>query len=886
MVKARISEDKKVLLVFDTVQSKEWLTAGRVTSTGITPIVKQLIAAGVQLSSISIVCLSDAQVKPKAADFKVKQDYIKELLETFAFNVCVPIGAVATEKLLGFKGASKYFGKPMYSETIKDLKIIPCPNPAAAKHVPAVAQQVTDAIAVVAENQDFREIREAEKAELRYTVVDTIGKFNDFISLYASPKVTAFAYDTETSGFGFNTDELLTIQFSHKETCSHLIPTPFYEGIWTHDEWAYIMVRLQLLFADERKTVIGHNIKFDNKFIYNWLKIPVRKNNVFDTMIASFLCDENTPNGLKDLACKHTDLGDYEFELDKWKKVYCKTNKVKVKDFSYKFIPLDILTYYAQADADVTFRLYNYFKEQLVVEEQTEVFDMVMRFQYLLTKMEITGSPTDVEYAKTYLIDVDKQIEELSAELGKVESVLKAEEIINSSKKKPKPFNFNSVPQKRILFFDVLKLRFAYFSKVKSDIKTFTLSKKMNLARKLYKEMQGADHPDSYLSSPEIDRILRLKASTDKRSLAVWLSETEDPEVKSLIELLKRYSELVKIRKTYIFSIIEQSVDGWIHPTFNVIGARSGRLSCKNPNYQNIPAHSDEAKKVKRITKAPEGWVLVGADLSAAEMRWVTIASGDTKMAAIFNSGVDSHGAIAKEIFDLDCEPNEVKDQYPLERQISKACQFLSIYGGKADALAATAGISVEKAEEILNDYFEKYTGIAEFIERTAAFIKIHGYSKSLLGRKNRQPAVTSILKRSEESLSREDIQEIEKGLRVGINATIQSVSSDGMLIAACNLQDEIEANDLPMKIINVIHDAIYCVVREDFMIQGRDIILKHLTSLPEKLIDPFTGALIVPPISMGAEAEHGPSWDKFSSDFGVFMPVDDEDEEEDEEDD
>ncbi len=883
MIKARITQESKILFVFDKAQSKTWLQQERVSSDGIMPFLKTMKEQGLDVSELSFLNLADTVDKPKAADYKAKAEYVKEVLDTYAFNVVVPIGAEATEKVLGFKGASKYFGKAMLSETYKDQKVIPCPNPAAALYNPAVTDQVNVALAEVLANKDFSEVKEADKRKQTYLVIDTLDKFKEFMTEFMKEDVKAFAYDTETTGFRFNVDELLTIQFSHKETYSYLLPCPFY-NIWKHDEWAYITAELQRLFSDESKTVIGHNLKFDNLFLYHHLNIPVRKRNIFDTMIAHFLIDETTPHGLKELACQFTDLGDYEFELDKWKKMYCKANKVKVGDFSYKYIPIDILSYYALCDSDVTLRLYNIFKDKLVEEEQERVMDMVMRFQYLLSRMEINGSPVDVDYAKEYLVKIDAQIADLLKELQNVPFVKDAEAINNFDKKKPEPFNFNSVNQKRVLFYDVLKCRFAYFSKVKQDLKTMSYQKQQSLAKKCYKQALGKDWPTKEITISDMDKCFRMKGAVDKRSLKVWYEETDRQEVKDFIDTIRRYSELVKIRNTYVFSVLEKTVDGRIHPKFNVIGARSGRLSSSDPNYQNIPAHSDEAKKVKRITKAPEGWVLSGTDLSAAEMRYTVVASGDEKMAEVFNSGLDSHGSVAKDIFNLPCEINEVKKLYDKERQIAKSCAFLSIYGGQASALAATAGITETRAEEILSNYFNTYIGIGDFLEKTKDYIRIHGYSKSMLGRKNRHPNVPILNGKIGQDLTQEELQEMEKGIRVGVNATIQSVSSDGMLFAVCGIQDEIDELQLPMQIINVIHDAVYVLIREDFVQEGQAIIIKHLTKWPEGLICPFTGKEIIPQIEMCAEGEIGYSWDSLSEDFGLKDGlVEDEDDEEEE---
>lgn len=883
MIKARIAEENKICLVFDTVQHPSWKATGKINGDGINELLKGFAKLGVGVGTISAICLTDADTKPKATDFKVKQDYVNEFFDTYAFNVVIPVGAGATEKILGYKGASKYFGKLMKSDVYPGMKVLPCPNPAAAKYDPRVTELVTTTLQTAAGTMDSPDFPAVERREQHYFVLDTMPKFQAFLKAFMAEDVKAFAFDTETTGFGFNRSELLTIQFSHKETYSYLLPTNYY-GIWSAEEWEDIKTGLQTLFADESKTVIAHNLKFDALFIEHHLGIKLRKRNTFDTMIAHFLCDETSAHGLKELACQFTDLGDYEFELEKWKKDYCKRTKTKVGDFSYDLIPFEVLTYYAQADADVTMRLYNIFTEWLIREEQVEVFNMVMRFQYLLSVMERNGSPVDVAYATEYLAKLDPQIAELKQQLATLPCVAAAEEVLNAGVKKPKAFNFNSTNQKRTLFYDILGQRFAFFPKVKNDIRTMTPRRREALAKKLYKEVNNKEYPkDKDFTGKDFNTCFRPKGAVDKRSLDLWFKETDNEEVKELIGLLKRYSELVKIRNTYVASVLEKTVNGRIHPKFNVIGARSGRLSSSDPNYQNIPAHSDEAKKVKRITKAPEGWTLSGSDLSAAEMRWVTVASGDEKMAAIFNSGVDSHGAIAKEIFDLQCHPNEVKDLHKPERQIAKACQFLSIYGGQADALAATAGITTERAQEILDAYFEKYTGIAEYIDRTKAYIEANGYSKSLLGRKNRHPHAPALASKVGNGLTNMEHMDLEKALRVGVNATIQSVSSDGMLMAACAIQDEIEERDLPMQIINVIHDAIYVLIRNDFLEEGNAVILKYLTQWPNKLVCPFTGKAIVPPIPMVADSEVGESWDALKE-LEVFHAEDEDDEEEEEE--
>ncbi len=235
MIEARIAEQNSICLVFDTAQDKAWETQQRISAAGIKDILMYFKQADIEFDEISAVCLADVRIKPKAADFKSKAPFIAELFQTYAFNVVVPVGAVATEKILGFKGASKYFGKVLTSESYEGMKVIPCPNPAAAKYNPAVIELVAETLQTISKNKDFPEIIEEERREQKYFTIDTIPKFRKFLQEFK--KAEAVAFDTETTGLDFNRDEILTIQFSHKETYAYLIPTNVkYGTIWPPDE--------------------------------------------------------------------------------------------------------------------------------------------------------------------------------------------------------------------------------------------------------------------------------------------------------------------------------------------------------------------------------------------------------------------------------------------------------------------------------------------------------------------------------------------------------------------------------------------------------------------------------------------------------------------------
>lgn len=875
MVKARIAVNKKVLMVFDTLQHKMWELEERVSQKGIEVLLKRFIEAGVSFDDVSAVALTDVYDKPKASDYKYKAPYIEELIETHNYNVIIPIGAGAFEKMTGIKGAAKYAGKTLISEKFPGQKVLACPSPAQAKYDPGVHQIIAQVVRKAAIEKEYPEIREGDKLPTHYSILDTMPKVEAFFQHFLSEEVPYFAYDLETTGLYFNIDEITTIQFSHKPGYSYLIPAltkgdyPAAPNIWSPAEWEHIISLLWKLFADPGKVIIGHNKKFDDKFIYHHWGIPLQKGRSWDTMIASFLCDENTPNGLKELTCQLTDMGDYELPLEKFKDAYCKEHKLKKKEFSYALVPFEILSQYALCDTDATIRLYLHYLEELKKEEQEHTFGLLMRITWLLTRFELNGWPVNVPYGMELKKKMTLEIAELQEELMKSKFVHQATRILGSAKldklnskrksrlkelKEPFEFNLGSTAQKRVLFFDVMKL-------------------------------------------PVVKRTKKGKGdpATDKESVSIWMRT--QPQHREFLQQLQHYSEMCKFLSTYVMGILNKTVNGRVHGVYNACGAKTGRTSSRDPNLQNLPARGDErkmklVKAIKKMFEAPEGYLMLGADLSAIEMVWAAIVSGDEKLIEIFRQGIDIHGAIAIELFDyIKCHPNEVKKLYEFERNsVSKTVQFLSIYGGGADALARKVNDSIaerqemakakgevlelqeytkDMAQEILDNYFHKYQGVDRYIKDTTLQALQQGYVTSFFGYRRRIPAVNS----TDEGVK-------AQAVRQATNATIQNPASVGLLLSLCNLQEEIDAKVEAGEwaaddylLTGPIHDAAYQQVRSGLIIEARDLLLSHMTTPPMENC----------PVPIRAEAEWGKTWADFTTDFGsALVDAEEEDDEED----
>lgn len=563
MIQAKIAKNPKILVVFDKAQSQRWVNDQAIGLFGIEAFLHKFKDAGIDIvNDVSAICLSDS-LNPKASDYKEKEEYVAEVISTYAFNLVIPVGAAAFEKLMGYKGIEKFFEKiiecPKYN-----CKVLPCPLPSMIKFKPEIVGILANTAKLAKSEMETANFVLESKLATHYHIIDNINKFDTFMGVFST--VPAFAFDLETTGFQHNKDEILTAQFTHKEGYSYLIPTDFYNsriegGFWTDDEWGYITGKLKELFVRPDVIVIGHNVKFDLKFINFWWGIPVPKaRNINDTLAMAFLIDENTPNDLKYQACVNTDLGDYERELDDWKRGYVKKNKLKMGDFSYKYIPFGILTKYALTDTDATYRLWLQFKELLVKEGQHKPFEMLMRFTYTTCRMELNGWPVDIPYAETYLEELNKKIEASGRDLltypdvRTARNILEVEELnkVNAKRKNrlsvlPKPFDFNlnSNNHKRVLFFMVMGLPVVKYTKARDA------------------------------------NNKRTTPSTDKECIEKW--SFDHPKVAPLLDALKTYNELCKMRTTYVESIIQKSVDGRIYPTYNVCGAKTGRLSSKNP---------------------------------------------------------------------------------------------------------------------------------------------------------------------------------------------------------------------------------------------------------------------------------------------------------------
>jgi DNA polymerase I-like protein with 3'-5' exonuclease and polymerase domains len=556
------------------------------------------------------------------------------------------------------------------------------------------------------------------------------------------------ALDTETTALYPRDGYVLGLSMTHKPKHGRYILTDV-----LGDEAMQLLEQIIAKFD-----IVFHNLKFDYKMLNYHLGLKFDRQRVHDTMIMHYILDENDSHGLKPLALKYTDFGDYDSELDDFKKEYCAKHGLLQDEFTYDLIPFDIISNYAAIDTAVTYELYAKFKPIISKNQKLDWLykNLMMPGILFLMDMEEVGIPMDIgrlTAANNYL---EQEIIEARKEIFEFEAVKNYEADSKSV------FNPGSVMQLRKVLFDYAGL------------------------------------------SPTGKMTKAGAISTD----AEVLNELADQH--PLPKAILKVRQLTKIHSSYIVKILpELDRDQRIRTNFNLTFTTSGRLSSSGKfNAQQIPRDS---YYVKGAIKAPAGYKIVSQDLTTAEMYYAAVVSGDTELMKVFSTGGDFHSTIAKMVFNLPCEVDLVKKLYGSMRQSAKAISFGILYGSGAakvsESVTKATGeyYPVEQAREDIKSYFSRFSKLKKWLDSRKDFISANGYTYSFFGRKRRLPNVFS----ADKGIASHEV-------RSGINAEIQSLASDMNLLGAIDTANECSAKKLDAKIFMLVHDSVVALVRED----------------------------------------------------------------------
>lgn len=446
---------------------------------------------------------------------------------------------------------------------------------------------------------------------------------------------------------------------------------------------------------------------------------------IFDTMVASHLLNETLEsNGLKYLT-----------------KRILKRDVVTYEEAIADGVNSESFYIYGIADAINTFDLYKVFRPIIAKENLGHLlYDIEMPFTRVLTELNINGILADKEEAKKMIYSVQHLYYEIENELLKIFGGKYRVGIMPVARRvwcKPS-INFNSSEQVVPL---IEELGFEIYERTKPS-KTHKKGAK-SWAKQSKKRLAG--------QHPAIDLLIKF-------------GKVE----KLLSGFLRKFDTFIE-------------PDGRIRPSFHNTVCVTGRLSCSNPNIEQLPKQNDIAN-IRNLFVAKPGHVFIVADYSGQELRILGEESGDYNLKKAFKEGRDLH--------------QEVADSMGLKsRDDAKCINFGIPYGKQAYGFSKDWGCSIEEAQKKLDLYFKKYPSVRTRIERCRQQVVRHHYVRNMSGRRRRFYDFKKKHKWGK-----------ERCFRQAFNMLIQSYGADVVKVACAEI-----IKDIKLKIVNIVHDEV-CV--------------------------------------------------------------------------
>ncbi len=303
-----------------------------------------------------------------------------------------------------------------------------------------------------------------------------------------------------------------------------------------------------------------------------------------------------------------------------------------------------------------------------------------------------------------------------------------------------------------------------------------------------------------------------------------------------IVPAVLEYRTLAKLKSTYIDGMIPliDPEDDRIHAHFNQTVTTTGRISCTEPNLQNIPVRQELGRKLRKaFIPDDESCMLVGADYSQIELRVLAHMSADEGLIRAFNNGEDIHRATAANVLGV-----PEKDITIEERSRAKAVNFGVIYGMSSFGLSSELNITRKDADEYIKAYFEKHDAVKRFMDSQVSFCRENGYVTTIMGRKRYIKEINA---------SAYVVRQV--GERLAMNTPIQGSAADIIKIAMIKVYRALRDQGLKSRLILQIHDELIINAHDD----ERTAVEKLLT---ENMESAFELA-----VSLKADLNEGMNW-------------------------
>jgi len=633
----------------------------------------------------------------------------------------------------------------------------------------------------------------------------------------------AASIDYETSSFNFfnvgRGDYPLMISCSFQPGSSWVLPMGHKESPFKKT-WP----RLFRKFAKEvLENYLIAKIAWNLKFEYKWtLALGYKMKGILkDAMLAKYILDEERPHDLKDFAAKfYPQYAGYEDEMNP-------PGKKKLAWPDKPFLPM---CKYCGIDSDITHRGMVIMEPKLIKHGFYPLFrNLLMMATRVLGEAEYRGILTD----KSYLEDL----------MGIYK--LKLEKSNDGILKDPKVFKFERAKKKDHVqkLIDKIELEIAGIEEEQpKNIDKLIANREAKLKRILEGDLRGKKeiyagfNPNSTQQLVEFlfthKRGLRIKP-TNKTETGNWSTDEDTllalkkKDKTGFIPKLLDHRALVKLDSTYISGVYPLlDINNYIHAGFKIHGTVTGRLSCSDPNLQNIPRDTTSSD-IKKMFIPPPGFVLLEVDYGQAELRVVAELSGDKNLIEIFRKGYNVHVATA-------CRINGGIEQYdkvkaiikigdnmsgeelakPENKEIlfwlkqkkrAKSLNFSILYGQGDEAMAEELECTENEARQFRDEWFDQFPGVKRWMKKIVKFCHTNGYVPNMFGRKRRLYDIHS-----------DRYGLMKKAERDAVNSPIQGASSDFGLFSLVIIRGMILCGKLPvdMQLAYTVHDSLGYYVR------------------------------------------------------------------------
>lgn len=442
-------------------------------------------------------------------------------------------------------------------------------------------------------------------------------------------------------------------------------------------------------------------------------------------------------------------------------------------DAGFETVPLEDLCLYGAIDADVTRQLCS-IQLKRISQEKSNVRGLMKTHgipaSRVLGRMEYRGVKIDSEYIPRLDTGLTDVIDHAEADLR---------DMVGFKKNDGTPLNLNHPGTvANILFND------GWRHPVNGMMPPFPTPPE---------GLRGAYTEKGQLSTSEKALKPLVKYLDD---------EKKNPTPESLfIERLLTWKKASKARDTFLVNIRALSKrDGFVHASFNLTGTSSGRLSSSDPNLQNQPKFLGGWNIKKLFIPSRDDYVIVNCDYKGAEVRVLTAYCGDEKLIAALNAGMDIHSFFASKVFSNPYEDYVTRDMKTStgkrlneERDIIKRTVFGILYGAGAYKIAETCGITVDRAQELINTLFDMFPTIREYIRQIEEELDRAGYVETFFSRRRRFP-LAKIAKHTSRSR------------RQARNFKIQSTSSDIVLAQLVEVDEHLP--EIGGSMLLTVHDS------------------------------------------------------------------------------